>query len=270
MNAFAKQAGHPSGASEGLKALQITFSRYAIAMVLTMPFEHFIQGRLPVATLTPYLLRTFAGFGGIFLMFAAVQLIPLTLANAMGLLAPAFAVILSVLVLREHADGRLKVALALGLGGVWFILQPASGTSILGTLLALAAAACMGLELVLLRRLATGQDSKPTVLFVSNLLGAALSGAILLIFGDLTIPTLYQTGMLLALGTAAVLGQVCFLTAAARVTTPFLAPFLYSSVIYTVLIDVMWFRDSPNLPTMLGIGGILACGALSLRQRSSH
>lgn len=267
MNAFAKQVGHALGEIEGLQAMQITFSRYAIAVLLILPFVRFTRGRLPITSLTPYLVRTSAGFGGIFLMFAAVQLIPLTLASALGLLAPVFAMILSALLLHERADGRLKVALVFGLGGVWSILQPASGASLLGTLMGLASAACMGLELVLLRYLAKGQDSKTAVLFVSNLLGAVLSGTILLILNDLAIPNLQQASLLLVLAAAAVFGQICFLTAAGLVSTPILAPFLFSSLVYTVLIDIMWFGDPPNFWTALGIGGILACGALSVRQR---
>lgn len=230
--------------------LQITFARYAIAMLTILPFVLLRPKNLRLSSPLRYLARTVTGFGGIALMFAAVQTIPLASATAIGFTSPIFAMIFSAIILRERVPRQRWTAAFIGLLGALIIASPGSGLPLFGASLAFAAAVLMGMEIVGIKWLAQTTDSAITIVFYSNLLGALISSAFM--FPSFVWPTSGQWQILVLVGTTAILGQICIIRAAKLAAASFIAPFFYVSLFYSILVGYVIFDEVVTLPLVVG------------------
>ena len=271
MNAAAKYLGvieQFSASSETIEAipvLEITFARYAVAACLILPFMCVRPSRFRFSSPKRYLIRTSAGFGGIALMFAAVQTVPLASATAIGFTSPIFAMVFSMLLLSERIPYFRWLAAALGLIGALIIASPGSGVPLFGALIALSAAAFMGAEVVGVKWLAQTRDGAITILFYSNLMGLVMSGAFMA--SDFVKPAYEQLLVMCLVGLMAILGQACFIRAAKIADANFLAPFFYVSLFYAALIGYLFFDELPSLQVVIGCLAILSSAAIMLRVR---
>ena len=126
---------------EPIPVFQMTFARYAIAALLLLPFLLGRPKRFRTSSPGRYLGRTVAGFGGIALMFAAIQIVPLASATAIGFTSPIFAMIFSAILLGERVPRLRWFAASIGLSGAIIIASPGSGVPLAGASIALMAAA---------------------------------------------------------------------------------------------------------------------------------
>lgn len=148
------------------------------------------------------------------LYFSAMQRMPVAVALLIQYLAPVLLVVYTWLRTRR-APSRLVVAGSLvAIVGLVLVVDIAGATfDLLGTLLALGAAVCIGVYFVVAER--TGEDLPPLALAAGGLLvGAALIGA-LTIVGILPFampPVTVELGGLLVPGLAAILWVACVST----------------------------------------------------------
>ncbi|WP_062224338.1 DMT family transporter [Aureimonas sp. D3] len=264
MNALAKQIAITRGV--GIPALEITFARYAIAALLVLPIMVVQPTRLRVEAPARYVWRTIAGFGGIALMFEAVRSIPLASATAIGFTSPIFAMVFATVALEERIVRRRWLAALTGLCGALVIATPDFSMVSFGAVLALAAAAFMGAEVVAVKWLSRTRDGKVTILFFSNLAGALLAGA--LGAPSMVWPTSNVAWLLLGVGAVALIGQACIIQAARLAEASFLAPFFYVSLIYAAVIGYAAFGESPSMQSSFGCAIIVISAAIMLASRS--
>lgn len=173
MNALAKYLSLLDG--PGISPLQTTFSRYAVAMIVLLPFVVIRRSRLKTRHGGRYLVRTVAGLCGIALMFFAVTLIPLVSATAIGFTSPVFAMIFAMLLLRETVGVSRWVGAVVGLCGAAIIAAPGGYSISLGAVIAMLAAVFMGAEIVGVKWLSQTEDHASTIIFFSNLFGTLLA-----------------------------------------------------------------------------------------------
>lgn len=269
MNSVAKYLGLMDGPHDGVDrsvpVLQVTFARYAVAALIVLPFVAMQPDRFQMSAPFRYVVRTGAGFGGIAFMFLAVSLIPLAAATAIGFTSPIFAMLIAALMLSEKVTFRQWIGAVIGLAGAVIIAAPGESFVAVGALVALAAAAFMGAEVVGVRWLAKTEDHPVTILFFSNLFGAVLSGVVMLPF--FVWPTMGQLRLLILVGLLAILGQFCILRAARKSDASFIAPFFYVSLFYAAVIGLFVFNEIPSRSTMIGCFAILGSAILLVRQR---
>ena len=98
-------------------------------------------------------LRSLAGLTAMALSFAALALLPLAEATALGFTAPLLTAALAVPLLGERVTRQRWLALLLGLAGVLVIVRPGTATFSWGTLLGVAGAAFIALAMISIRRL---------------------------------------------------------------------------------------------------------------------
>ncbi len=271
MNAAAKYLGvsdqltgpEAPDAFQTVPVFQITFARYTVAALVMLPFMFAQSSRFHMSSPSRYLARTIAGFGGIALMFAAIQTVPLASATAIGFTSPIFAMVFSVLLLRERVPKLRWAATTLGLVGALIIASPGSGVPITGAFIALAAAVFMGAEIVGVKWLAQTPDGVVTILFYSNLTGVIISGAFML--PNFVWPTIDQSMILALVGSVAILGQACFIRAARLADANFLAPFFYVALFYAAVIGYFAFGESLSLAVSIGCLTILTSAAIMLK-----
>lgn len=251
---------------EGFRSIpifQITFARYAIAALLMLPFMVARPASFRVSSPGRYLGRTVAGFGGIALMFTAIQTVPLASATAIGFTSPIFAMVFSAILLGERILRLRWFAAAIGLSGAVIIASPGSGIPVAGALIAFGAAAFMGAEIVGVKWLAQTSDQAVTILFYSNLTGLLISGAFML--PGFVWPTFGQAQILALVGVTAIFGQTCIIRAAMLADANFLAPFFYISLFHAVVIGYVFFDEVVSRPVAIRCLFVLASAGLMMR-----
>lgn len=262
MNAMAKYL-LVSGNGADVGALQITFARYAFGTLFLLPV--LFSGGLMPRTAHPlkYVFRASAGVAGVALMFFAIAVIPLANATAIGFSSPIFAMIFAVLLLGERANGFRWLAAAVGFAGVVVIAGPDMDAFGAASLIAVAAAVCMGGEIAAIKWLSRLGDRALVMLFFGNLFGALIASVLAL--ATWVWPGPEQWLILAATGLVAVIGQRLLLHAMALADANFVALFLYSTLLFSGLLGVLLFDEVLRPTLFLGIALIVASGLLLMR-----
>ena len=183
--------------------------------------------------------------------------------DAISFLSPLVTMALAALLLRERVGATKMAAAVLALAGAALVLRPGSDAFQAAGLLALAAAAFMGLEAVFIKRLA---DAEPPlrILLINNAIGAALA---LAVASKVWVwPSTAQWLLLATLGAVMVCGQVMFIQSMRRADASLVIPAFYSVLVFASLYDFVLFGVAPGGIALIGAGMIVA-GALILARR---
>lgn len=242
-----------------LHPFQVSQGRFLFAFLAVGATAAALRPRFTRPALPLHLARTLCGFTGITLMFAAVARMPLADATAISFLNPVFAMILAIPLLGE-AVGRWRwLAAALAFGGALILLRPGPLTFQPAALLALAAAAAIGLEIIFIKRL-SGREGVVQILLLNNALGLTISSLVVLFV--FVAPTPAQWIALAGLGIAMAGAQACFVNSVARADASLVTPFSYLTLLFAALYDGALFGVWPDWVSGAGAAVILAGAAL--------
>ncbi|MDO5614403.1 MAG: DMT family transporter [Paracoccus sp. (in: a-proteobacteria)] len=239
--------------------LMVSFGRFAFAFLAVAMVATAARPRMTRPDLSTHLARTLCGWGGITLMFAAVARMPLPDATAISFLSPVFTMLLAIPLLGERVGPVRWTAAGIALLGAVILLRPGANMQA-AALLALGAAAAMGLEAIFIKRLA-GRESPLQILLVNNGMGAAI--ATIAVIAAWSAATGAQWAALAAIGALMACGQALNLLAMRRDDASFVVPFFYLTLIWAALFDLWWFGALPDAVSLLGAAVIVA-GALLL------
>jgi len=247
-----------------LHALQISHGRFLFAFTALAGVAGVVRPRLTRPHWWLHIARTSFGWGGVTLMFASVAYIPLADATAITFLNPVFAMMLAIPLLGEKV-GRVRWSAAvLALVGAAVLLRPTPDSFQPAALLALSAAAVMGMELIFIKKL-SGRENAFQILLINNMLGLCIASLAVLPVWQL--PTAPQWAVLAGIGVCMAIAQTCFVNAMARADASFVAPFSYATLVFAALYDAVFFGVRPDLVTYLGAAIILTGGLwLALRE----
>ena len=249
-----------------LHPLQISHGRFAFAFIVFSSVVLVLRPRLQRPHWALQFGRSFFGWVGVTLMFAAAAFIPLSDATAITFLNPVWAMLLSIPLLGEKVGPVRWRAAAIALLGAMILIRPTPDAFQPAALLALGAAAAMGLETIFIKKLA-GREPLLQILFINNLLGLAIAS---LAVGPVwQSPTGPQWAALAALGMLMACAQTAFINGISRADASFAAPFMYATLVFAALYDFIVFRVIPDWVSALGAGVILA-GALLLALREAR
>lgn len=211
-----------------------------------------------------HLARTSLGWLGGFLMFSAAARMPLADANALSFVSPVATMLFAVVLLGEKVGPWRWFAACVALAGAVVLLRPGAGVIQPAALLALGAAAAMGLEAILIKRLAMTEPPGRTML-INNTMGAVI-GCVL------AAPVFFwPTGgvvwaLLVAMGVVMVTAQILYLAANQRADASFVAPFWYATLMWAALYDILIFDLWPDAVSVTG-ALIIVAGGLTLTWR---
>ena len=130
---------HPLQVSQG--RFMWALALFATAALIRQPAFGRVHWRLHIG-------RSTFGWGGVTLMFAAVAYIPMADATAISFLNPVFAMALAIPLLGERVGPVRWTAALIALVGAMVLLRPTPASFQPAALLALGAAAVIGMELV--------------------------------------------------------------------------------------------------------------------------
>ncbi|MBT0777847.1 MULTISPECIES: DMT family transporter [Paracoccus] len=202
-----------------------------------------------------------SGIGG----FYAFSVLPLAQVYSILFAAPLIVTVLSVPLLGEKVGLHRWLAVCAGLCGVLVVLRPGVTPLGLGHLAALMGATATALSAIAVRRL--GRSERTVILLLWPMIGNfLLTGASLgFAYRPMELGDLALTGVIAALGLAA--GFLLILAYQAGEAAN-VAPMQYSQMLWAVGYGWFLFGESPDGPTVLGAGLIMASGLyILMRER---
>lgn len=236
----------------GASALIVTFCRFAVGLLVTLPGV--VRGQTPLRPASPRLVawRAVTNMVAVFLFFLGIEFTTVTKANLLNMTYPVFVFLAAPLINRESSPRRYYLFLTLTLFGAWQVVRPADlkglGSFVAGDLFAFGSAVVAGIAISLLRE-ARKRDESSTILFYLMLLGTVANGVILF-----WIPLPPLPGVLLALagGTMGVAGQLALTVGYRYVSAAGGALLSSSRLIFAILLGAIVFGDLITVRVALG------------------
>jgi drug/metabolite transporter (DMT)-like permease len=249
-----------------MSTLQVVWARYTGAFLF--PFIVSNPWTRPGLTRTtrPILqvVRSLLLLGSTLFNFAALRYLQLDQAVAIVFSTPFFVAALSGPMLGEWVRWRRWSAIAVGFVGVLVVTRPEPGTFQPAALLSVCAAVCYALYSIATRILAR-TDANDTILFYSNIVGAAVLLPIVPFVW--TTPTDPLVIALMAIsGAIGSFGHYLLIAAHRLAPAAVLSPFIYTELLWVTATGFLVFGDVPNRWTIAGAGIVVASGLYILHR----
>jgi drug/metabolite transporter (DMT)-like permease len=249
-------------AESGIHLLEIMFWRQFLTIPMVLAWVMATGGIRMLATRRPgtHFLRGLYGTIGMVLTFGAIILLPLAEATTINFTVPIWAVLLSILLLKEKVGVWRWSAVLLGFAGILVIAQPGGGHyPLFGVLVGLGAAFMIALISIQVADL--NRTDKPlTIVFYFACVSTPIT-AVALPF----VMTAHDTHgwlLLLGIGLAGVLGQL-LLTAALRFgKVASVIVMDYSGLFWATLYGWLLFGMLPPATTWFGAPLIVLAGLI--------
>jgi drug/metabolite transporter (DMT)-like permease len=246
---------------------ELTFARSAFALVPVLVWAG-SRGQLPGAFYTSHigahLVRSFAGVIGMFCGFTALSMLPIVDAIAIGYASPLMTVVFAVFLLGETVRMYRWSAVIVGFVGVLIILSDyvvpgASGheRSVAGALIAIAGAV-FGAYAATQVRILTRYEGAATIVIIFSTFAALISLATLP-FGWVA-PSAGDTALMVLAGIFGGIGQVLLTQCYRFGDASTIAPFDYTSMIWTMVVSLAVFGAWPNATILFGTAIVIAAG----------
>ncbi|GLR15426.1 hypothetical protein GCM10007940_00410 [Portibacter lacus] len=194
--------------------------------------------------------RGIAGVLSMALFFSALKLIPFGTTISLRYLAPVFAAVFSIFLLKEKVFPVQWIFFGLSFLGIVFLKGFDLRVSTLGLVLVLSSAFFSGLVYIFLR--AIGPRDHPVVVVNYFMIIATFVGLI----GSINVwiqPTGYQWLLLGSLGFFGYLGQLYMTKAFQIAEANKVAPMKYIEAIFAIIVGWIWFHESYTWLGLLGI-----------------
>lgn len=253
MNIFIRLSGD-------IPTMQKSFFRNFIAMMIAA-FIILREGKgfRPVDKRNLPILLGRACFGtlGILANYYAVDHLLLSDASMLNKMAPFFAVLASIFILKEKLSPAQGLTLAGAFTGALFIIKPTfSNLHLIPALIGLAGGLCAGTAYTLVRLLGQrGERSSFIVFFFSTFSCLTMLPKLLFDYAPMT---LRQTLFLLAAGLCAAGGQFSVTGAYRHAPAREISVYDYSQVIFSAVMGFFLFGDVPDMFSFVGY--FLICG----------
>jgi drug/metabolite transporter (DMT)-like permease len=254
-------------ASNGIPAGQLVFFRSFFGLFPVVIFLA-VQGELREGVTTKalggHIWRGLVGTVSMALGFFALTRLPLPEAVTINYAMPLIIVILSAIVLREAVHLHRWSAVVIGLVGVIIIAWPrltllsggADAGAGIGVIAALCAATMGAVAQLLVRRLTLTERSGTIVFYF--LLTSSVISLVSVPFGWQW-PTGLQAVYLVGAGFAGGIAQVLMTESYRHAELSVVAPFEYSSLVFSVIIGFVFFGDVPTW--FMLVGGVIVVGS---------
>lgn len=260
MNGMVKATAHYTSST-----IIILFSQFLIGLLFLLPIIFTGKKRTTLGTqhIVKHILRGVAGGSAAFCLFLAIQLSSMTTAVLLVYAAPLWMTLFAWAFFKEKISSRMWIGVIIGFIGVALILNPDKNTFNIGILVAILGGILMAVAFLTVRLLNT---TEPTLRIVFYYFVVSVIFSLPWFLYDVSsnwhpIPLI---GWLLIAGVG--IGQAfcqIFLVLAYRHATPArLAPYIYTIIVFTVLIDYIIWGQALNPLGYVGIILVIIGGLL--------
>src|SRR5664279_2866313 len=252
-----------------MDTMQVVWARYTSAFVLTFFISNPLTHPALLRSARPGLqiVRSLLLLGATLFNFLALRWLQLDEALSIIFTFPFIVAIASGPMLGEWLGWRRWTAICVGFGGVLLITRPGLGGFNPGALLSVASVICYGLYAVL-TRVASRFDSNQTSLFYNNAIGALVMLPVIPFVW--TTPSSWTVAlMLVGIGALGSIGHFFLISGHKLAPASVLSPFIYTQLIWVMILGYLVFDHVPNEWTMVGAAVVISSG-LYLLYRERH
>lgn len=229
---------------------QIVFFRSLGSLFFTIPL--IIKHKIPPLGNNQKLLflRSIVGLISMTLFIASVKLLPMGTAVSIRYIAPIFATVFAIFILKEKIKNSQWLCFLIAFIGVLVLKGFNTEVNITGLSLALCSAVFSGLVYNVLRKI--GDSEHPVVVVNYFMVISAIIGGVLAI-NHWRNPVGLEWILLLTFGSFGYFAQLYMTKAFQLAETNQVAPFKYAEVIFTMIIGVIWFHEIYTLWSVIGV-----------------
>lgn len=256
MNVFVRLSGD-------LPSIQKSFFRNLIAMLFAALLLY--RQRIPLnagkGNLKYLIGRSLFGTLGILCNFYAVDHLLVADASILNKLSPFFAILFSMLLLRERVKPVQAFCVCLAFLGCLFITRPGfQNARLFPSLIGVLGGMSAGIAYTMVRLLGMRGVKGPFIVFFFSAFSCLVTLPYLIFF--YAPMTLYQTGSLLLAGLAAAGGQFSITAAYTHAPAREISIYDYSQILFATLLGFLFFGEIPDGYSFLGYGLILLASVL--------
>ena len=221
-----------------------------------------LRPKHPGWTLVRTLATVITGLGA----FYAFSVLPLAQTYAILFAMPLFITLLAIPILGERVGWRRGLAVLIGLGGVFFILQPGQTDLSLGHIAALVASLTGALASVVVRKI--GQDERSVVLMLYPMVANFLLMGAALPFVYRPMP-LEDLGALVVMSAMALAATFCLILAYRMAAAINVAPMQYSQIIWATGFGALLFDEALDWQVLVGSAIVIISGVYIVLREDS-
>ncbi len=256
---------------------EVIFFRSFIALfplLIWLKFQGNVLENLKTRNLFGHFIRGFSGTGGMYFNYLALVYISLADATALSYAAPLFTVMMAAMLLKERVRVSRWVAVVVGLSGILIMLSSSlaasggvlaggarSATASLGVAFALIAALCTATSNVQIRFL-NGIEKPGAIVFYFSLM-TTLIGLATAFFGWAK-PNGLQLLLLVGCGLFGGLAQILVTLSLRYADASLLAPFDYTTLVWSMLIGYLFLNSLPGITTIFGASIVALAGIFAV------
>ncbi|NKB51746.1 MAG: EamA family transporter [Rhizobiaceae bacterium] len=255
--------------SSELPPFQIAFFRNLFGFVFLLPllvrskFEMFQSRRIGL-----HALRGVVNIAAMLMFFTALSLSPLAKVTALSFTGPIFVAVLSIVVLGERFRLYRWLAIATGFLGMLIILRPGMVALDTGGLLAAGAAALWAVAMILIKLLSRTESSVTIVGWMGIFLCLFSLGPALLVWQTVSAENWIWLSLI---GLSGTIAQIALSQSLKETEPTAVLPFDFLKLIWTALLGVWFFSETPDLYTWIGAAIIFSSGLfIAHRERRSR
>jgi len=243
MQVFVKQLGN-------FHTFQITFFRSVVTSICC--FTYLWRHQLPVIGNQQKILfiRAFLGIVSMTSFFFTLQWMPFGASVTLKYLSPVFAAIFAIFLLKEKIKLIQWLFFGMALTGVLLLKGFDTRINLMGLGIGILGAVAGGLIYPIIRKI--GKSEHPMVIINYFMFTASIVMGILMI-PFWKSPMIIEWSYLLLVGISGYYAQVFMTKAFQLEAVNIIAPMKYLEVIYALLIGFLWFGESYELISFLGI-----------------
>lgn len=219
-----------------------------------------------------------AGFGtiGVIANFYAISNTNMSDAMMLNKLSPFFAMLTSIIVLKEAADGFQWAAILTAIAGAVFVVKPTflfgnlgvNGDDMFPLAIALIGGISAGIAYTFLRKATLkGERGIIVVAFFSTFSCIALIPFIIFTYQPITLLQFFYCCMT---GAAACFGQIFITSAYAACPAKEISIYDYSTVIFTALLGLIFLGEIPDWLSIIGYAIIIGASVLNYLYNNDH
>ena len=247
-------------------AVQITFARAIVVLILLMPFIYKLGGLNFLKTKKPFLhfFRGLAGLIGNVMFFLAFQRLPVADVTVISQAVPIFSCILAIIFLGETIGWRRWTAITIGFLGVIIAINPSVNIAV-ASLYALGGTLMWSTTIIFLRLLGSTEHPVKTVFYF--MLVSVLITSIFQPF--LWKESCFEVILLfIGIGIAALLTQLLMTYALQKAPASIVSPFNYTGIVWAIIFDYIIWNAHPMFATIFG-GIIITISGIYIFKREA-
>jgi S-adenosylmethionine uptake transporter len=203
----------------------------------------------------------------------ALPFIKLTTFYTLVFTSPFWVAVLATFFLKEKLDPIRTGVILVGFATIIWVFRPGGGLFDVHALLIVVGAFFYSCTLICMRQMGP-KESRPMIIIMGCVVSIACAVVVVLLDVTLrkyiafpwpafyfTMPTAYQWGLFLMMGSLSAISVTCIAYAYANApSASVIAPYHYTQIVWGALLGYYLFREVPDNRTMLGAAIIIAAG----------